>query len=376
MKILFTGGGTGGHFYPIIAVAEEIQNIALERNLVTPSLYYVGPEPYDERILFEKGVEYKQSPAGKIRRYPSLKNFFDLFKTAIGLLKSLWILFFIYPDVVFSKGGYTTFPVTLAARILRIPVVVHESDAVAGRANIFAGKFATKIAIAYPDAAKYFPGKEVAYFGNPVRDAIKRPATEGAHEYLKLDKEVPTLLIMGGSQGSQAINEVVMRALPQLVLKYQVIHQTGEAHVEEIKITSSVILEKSEHKERYKAFGYLNDLALRMAVGASALIISRAGSGAIFEIAMWGKPAILIPIPDQVSRDQRKNAFSFARSGAAIVIEEHNLTPNVFIAEVNRLMDDETRRATMGEAAKKFAKPNAARAIAEGIVNVALGHER
>ena len=138
MKILFTGGGTGGHFYPIIAIAQAINEIQEKEKLVGVELFYMSNSPYDERLLFENGISYKEISAGKIRRYFSFKNFTDLFKTFNGIISAIAALYVIYPDVVFGKGGYASFPVLFAARLLRIPVIIHESDSHPGRANLWA----------------------------------------------------------------------------------------------------------------------------------------------------------------------------------------------------------------------------------------------
>jgi UDP-N-acetylglucosamine--N-acetylmuramyl-(pentapeptide) pyrophosphoryl-undecaprenol N-acetylglucosamine transferase len=277
--------------------------------------------------------------------------------------------------VVFSKGGYASFPTVLAAKLFRIPVIIHESDANPGRANLWAGKFARKIAVSYPEAAFFFEKHKVAFTGNPVRQELFTLANEGAHEYLKLDKNIPTILILGGSQGARKINNVFMEALPKLVDKYQIIHQVGNKNFEEIKGTAHIILEGIEFRHRYKVFGFLNTLAMRMSAGAANLVVSRAGSGAISEIAIWNLPSIIIPISEEVSHDQRKNAFAYARSGAGIVLEEKNLTPNLLISEINRIFSDKELQKKMKEGAENFARPNAARKIAEGIITIALRHE-
>src|ERR1043166_6615965 len=184
MKILFTGGGTGGHFYPIIAVAEAINDEVRERKLIEPQLYFAAPKPYDREMLLANNITFVPTAAGKIRNYFSLLNFFDYFKTAWGVFRSVLRIFFLYPDVVFGKGGYASFPTLLAAKLFRIPVVIHESDAEPGRVNRWAGKFAQKIAVSYADAADYFPKDRVAYTGNPVRKAALVPAREGMYEFL------------------------------------------------------------------------------------------------------------------------------------------------------------------------------------------------
>lgn len=375
MKIVFTGGGSGGHFYPVIAVAQEINAIVREQKLLAPKLYYIGPSPYDAKALYENGIIFRQSPAGKVRRYFSLLNVLDVFKTALGIVKSIFQLFFIYPDVVFGKGGYASFPTLFAARLLRLPIIIHEGDAVPGRVNLWAGGFAKRIAISYSEATQHFPADRVALTGNPIRQELFTTAPEGGKEFLDLDPTIPTILVLGGSQGAKRINEAVLDALPKLVEHCQIIHQTGKAHIEGVKSTADVVLSGNAHKSRYRPFDFLHTLALRMAAGVTTLAVSRAGSVSIFEIALWGLPSIIIPIPEDVSRDQRRNAFAYARSGAAIVIEEANLTPNVLVSEIQRLLNNEELRATMGKAARSFAKPMAARVIAEEIVQLARSHE-
>lgn len=377
MRILFTGGGTGGHFYPIISIAEELQTLVKEKRLLAPELYYMSPTPYDAGMLFEHGIEYKKNSAGKLRRsagWRSILNFFDLFKTGWGILVSVYQIYRLYPDVVFGKGGYASFPALMAAKILRIPVVIHESDTLPGRVNLWAGKFASKIAVSYKDAVKHFPQGRVAYTGNPVRKDIATPISEGAREFLQIEENIPVVLVLGGSQGARHINETVLEKLPDLVKKYAIIHQVGKANIEEVKATADAVLFESEHKERYKPFDYLNPLALRMAAGVSSVVISRAGS-TIFEISAWQVPAIIIPIKERVSRDQRTNAFAYARAGGCAVIEEDNLTANILASEIERLITNTEVREGMKAAAKEFFKPDAAKLVAEEILKIALSHE-
>ncbi len=374
MKILLTGGGTGGHFYPIIAIAEEIRNVVKERKVITPEIYYAAPSPYNPRALFENDIIFKQISAGKVRRYFSILNFFDLFRTGFGVIGAIFTLYSLYPDVVFGKGGYVSFPVLFAAKLLGIPVVIHESDSQPGKVNLWASKFAKRIAISYPEAAQFFPQEKTAFTGNPIRTELLNPLTAGAHEYLGLEESIPTIFILGGSQGSQKINEAILDALPELLKKYQVIHQTGRKNFEEVTRTANVVLEKSPNKERYKPYDYLNTLAMRMSYGACSVVISRGGS-TIFEIAIMGVPSIIIPIPESISHDQLSNAFSYARSGAATVIEENNLTTEILLTEIAKILENPKLKEQMIAAAKAFSKPDAAKKIAEQIVDIALTHE-
>jgi UDP-N-acetylglucosamine--N-acetylmuramyl-(pentapeptide) pyrophosphoryl-undecaprenol N-acetylglucosamine transferase len=374
MKILLTGGGSGGHFYPIIAVAESIREISKELKLLDPKIYYMAPEPYDKRALFDNQIIFRRNTAGKRRTYFSFWNFVDLFKIAIGIVISIGKIFLIFPDVVFAKGGYVSFPVLVAARFFGIPVVIHESDSVPGRVNIWAGKFAKKIAISYPEATKYFPKEKTALTGNPIRKELIKSAKSGAKQFLELEEGIPVLLILGGSQGAEKINEAVLSALPRLLKTYQVIHQTGIKNIEYVKGTANVVLKDNSLRSRYKPFAYLDILAMKMSAGATDLIISRSGSS-IFEIALWGIPSILIPIPESVSRDQRTNAFVYSSTGAAVVIEERNLTPNVLASEVDRILSDQALIESMKKSAETFAYADAGRKIANQIINIALKHE-
>ncbi|MFZ2593996.1 MAG: UDP-N-acetylglucosamine--N-acetylmuramyl-(pentapeptide) pyrophosphoryl-undecaprenol N-acetylglucosamine transferase [Minisyncoccia bacterium] len=377
MKIVLTGGGTGGHFYPLIAVAEEIFALALERHMIEPQLFYIGPEPFDKLALQEHNIVFIQSPAGKLRRYASILNVFDFVKTFFGIIKSVFQLYSLYPDVIFSKGGYASFPTLVAARILAIPVIVHESDASVGRANLYGAKFARFVAISYPGTEELIPvpKEKIALVGHPVRKDIALPAKEGMYNFLELSPELPTILVMGGTLGAQTINNAVIDALPLLLPKYQVIHQTGAQNLDEVRKISQVVLKNNEFKDRYKTYGFLNTLALRMSAGAASLVVSRAGTGTIFEISAWGLPSIIIPIPEQISHDQTKNAFAFARVGACTVIEQHNLTSHILVSEINRIMETKQLKDDMVRSARTFARPDAARKLARVILDTVLEHE-
>ncbi|HEY4506515.1 MAG TPA: UDP-N-acetylglucosamine--N-acetylmuramyl-(pentapeptide) pyrophosphoryl-undecaprenol N-acetylglucosamine transferase [Candidatus Paceibacterota bacterium] len=372
MKILLTGGGSGGHFYPSIAVAEAINQLVDEKKIVGVKLYYMSDKRYDERALFENDITFKSATYGKVRNYFSILNFFDWIKIILGIITATWKMFWLFPDVVFGKGGGASFPPLFAARLLRIPVVIHESDAVPGKVNLWAAKFARRIAISYPEAEKYFPKDKTALTGIPIRVAVSRAVSNGAREFLKLDEDAPVILILGGSQGAQKINDAIVDILPTLVEKYYVLHQTGVKNLEATSRRAEVVLEKSSHANRYRPFAFLNASALSMAAGAATLVITRAGSTALTEIANWGLPAIVIPIPESVSRDQTQNALSYVRTGAGILIEEHNLTPHILSAEIEKIVGDEALRIKMKNATANFSRPDAARKIADELIHIAL----
>jgi UDP-N-acetylglucosamine--N-acetylmuramyl-(pentapeptide) pyrophosphoryl-undecaprenol N-acetylglucosamine transferase len=375
MKIVFTGGGTGGHFYPIIAIAEKVNQIIDRDKIVQAKLYYFSDDPYDKAALFDNGITFKQIPAGKMRVYFSVQNFFDMFKTFTGVVKAVFALFAIFPDVVVGKGGYSSFPTLLAARILGIPVVIHESDSYPGRVNVWAGKFARRVAVSFQEAAQYFPKKTVAWSGQPIRDEIAQSAKEGVFEFFNLDKNIPVVLVLGGSLGAQVINDAIIDSLPKLVSNYQVLHQTGIKNFEEVKNTAEIVLGDNPNKAHYKPFPFMNNLQLRMAAGAATVAISRGGS-MIFEIASWGVPAIIIPITKTNGDHQRKNAYTFAAAGAGEVMEEANLTGSVLASELEHLVSNKSRLELMKKNAEAFTQKDAALHIAEEIVGIALSHEK
>lgn len=375
MKILFTGGGTGGHFYPIIAVAEAVTALSLREGFGSPTLYYVSDNPIDATLLLEKKLQYIEVSAGKRRTYASLQNFFDIFRTIGGVFTALWKLFTIYPDVVFSKGGYASFPMLLAARVLLIPVVIHESDSVPGRVNAWSAKFAKYIAISYPEAVAAFAHKDrVAYTGQPIRKDLMEPVDVDVRTNFNLPPDVPIILILGGSQGAQAINDLIVDVLPTLLDYAIVIHQVGDANLDWVRLRASGALSGHANASWYLPYGFIDSQTLRAFGAAAAVVISRAGS-TIFEIAMWGKPSILIPLPIAHGDHQRVNAYAYARTGAAVVLEQANLKSSILLTTISTIINDDSRANEMSKAARDFFVPDAAEKIAKALVSIASSHQ-
>ncbi|MCA9364137.1 UDP-N-acetylglucosamine--N-acetylmuramyl-(pentapeptide) pyrophosphoryl-undecaprenol N-acetylglucosamine transferase [Candidatus Kaiserbacteria bacterium] len=371
-RVVLVGGGSGGHFYPLISIAEVLTRQPAPEAI--PALYYMGPTPYDTEALNKLAITYRYCPAGKQRRYRSFRNTLDLFKVMAGVCVALVQLFRIYPDVVMSKGGYTSVPVVFAAWLLRIPVVLHESDAVPGRANKFCARFATYIGIAYPDIAEFFPEKKTAYVGVPMRtELLDEPTTEGRAE-LGLHSERSTLLVIGGSQGAERINELILESLDELLPQYNVIHQTGADLFDTAVATAQSLITQTSLLEYYHPVAFMPPQMLNEALHAASVVISRAGSGSIYEIAAHGKPSILIPIPEDVSHDQRTNAYAYARTGAAVVMEERNLQDGLLAAEIGRIMGDQQMYGHMSTAARSFGMRDAAETIAATLVRIAVSH--
>lgn len=370
MRILFTGGGTGGHIFPIIAVAEQLKKIYQGETQL--EMFFLGPLDSSKGVLEKTGIRAKIILAAKIRRYFSVLNILDLFKIPIGLCQAFWYIFVLMPDVVFSKGGYGSAPVVLVAWLYRIPILVHESDAIPGLANRLAGKLSQRVAVSFASAERYFSSSKTALVGNPIRSDIIQTCLstnledkEKARNLLRVTGQKPILFILGGSQGSQKLNELTLSVLPRLLEKYEVIHQCGEENIKQIKH----FFNNSLHKN-YHLFAFLDEELYGAALLLSDLIISRSGS-TIFEIAACGKPSILVPLPGSASEHQRKNAFTYARAGAGVVLEQANLTPHLFLNEIAKILNNTQTVQQMSQNAGNFARPEAARKIAEELIEMA-----
>ena len=367
MKIVIVGGGTAGHFYPLMAVTEEVKKQAVLDKVVDPQIYYFGEKNYNPKMLEERGVMYVYIPSGKNRLYFSFLNFLDIFKVFGGTIYAFFKLLVIFPDVIFSKGGYDSVPTCLAAFMLRIPIVMHDSDSVPGRASLLVSRFAYRIAVSYPEAVKYFKNNAVvAVVGQPMLQKYT-PAEDYIRNYKKGRKNI---LIVGGSSGSVKINDKILEVLPELCSVYNVIHQTGENNILDIKARSSVVL-ASYNKDAYAAYASLDFSKIYPDID---LVISRAGS-VMFEFAAWQIPAIIIPISSEVSRDQESNAYAMEKLGAIKVVLEENLTSHLLLNLIASILDDNAKYESMTAAAKSNTKFGASNAIAKEIVKIIASHK-
>jgi UDP-N-acetylglucosamine--N-acetylmuramyl-(pentapeptide) pyrophosphoryl-undecaprenol N-acetylglucosamine transferase len=368
MRIAFVGGGSGGHFYPLIATAEALRasNLSLE-------LLYIGPNPYDSTVLQANNIKHIYCPAGKVRRYFSAQNIIDGFKTLAGFFVAFYQLFVWYPDVIFSKGGYTSVPILILARFYRIPVVIHESDSKPGRANLLARKFARYIGLAYADAARYFPADKSALIGIPIRQVIRR-TTADPFGTLGIPADLPLIYVTGGSLGAGRINSLILQSLNLLLPQFRIFHQTGADLEQSVTQTAQAIIKDPLLLEHYYVQGTVPAATVAALLDAATLVISRAGSTTLFEIALHGKPAIIIPIPEEVSHDQRTNAYAYARFGAASVLEEGNLTENLLAAEIQSIIGNPAKYQEMAAAARTFSQPEAAAKVAEALISIGNEH--
>lgn len=370
-RFLLVGGGSGGHFYPLIAIAQRLRS---ENNQDPYELFYMGPEPYDSAALADTGITFVYCPAGKQRRYFSLLNYFGVLQTIAGFFVAIYRLYLLYPDVVMSKGSASSVPVVLAAWCLRIPIVIHESDSKPGRANALAAHFARFIGISFASAAPFFPEEKTALIGVPLRTAFLTK-TQDPHTSLGIPNDRPVLFVTGGSLGAERINNLILHSLDELLPHYTIIHQTGKIHEATVEQTAASLVSDSSLLEHYFVRGNLTAEDMDHAQSIAALIISRAGAGTIFEIAQKGVPSIIIPIPEHISHDQRTNAYEYARGGACVVLEEENLIDDLLLQEVMRIMSDTSVQASMRQAAQAFAKQDAATELAKTLIAIANEHD-
>ncbi|MFA5746938.1 MAG: UDP-N-acetylglucosamine--N-acetylmuramyl-(pentapeptide) pyrophosphoryl-undecaprenol N-acetylglucosamine transferase [Candidatus Paceibacterota bacterium] len=365
-KIVFTGGGTGGHVFPIIAVDREIKRKVPEGKI---KFYYVGAkDDFSHVFLPQEGIKTIFIWSGKFRRYFNIvsffQNIFDIFvRIPIGFVQSFFILFFLMPDVIFSKGGYGSLGTVIAGWLLGIPIFMHESDISPGLANRICSNFSSKIFISFPPKeTDYFPLKKMIYVGNPIREELLKGTKESAKSAFELHSDKPVLVILGGSQGSERINEIIMGVLPEMVADFEVIHQAGDRNIQQVKKEADAFL-KPEIKKYYHLFPFLSESQLKDAYAAADFIVARSGAGTIFEVAAVGKPSILVPLPESAQNHQLKNAYNFARSEGCLVLEEGNLTPHFLLKKIkDAFLSGKVK--TMAQKAKDFAKPDAADMIA------------
>ncbi|MDO8470801.1 MAG: UDP-N-acetylglucosamine--N-acetylmuramyl-(pentapeptide) pyrophosphoryl-undecaprenol N-acetylglucosamine transferase [bacterium] len=370
MKIALTGGGTGGHLVPLVAFIRETRRQWRGKDELRFS--YIGPkDDFVQVLLSHEGVDIKAVATGKLRRYggvgPIIQNIVDLFfRMPWGVLQSLWMLFLLSPDMMFSKGGYGALPPMIAAWVLRIPMFLHESDSRPGLANLICGRFAMKIFTSFPQTLD-FPDSKVIHVGNLVRKEILSGSKEEAKSLFHVVGDKPLLLILGGSQGSQRLNDMVLAMLDQALSEFEIIHQVGEKNLEQMQKEARVMINPAL-EQYYHAVPFLREVDLRHAYAAASLVISRAGSGVLFELAALGKPSILIPLPEAAQNHQIRNAYDYAKTGAAIVLEEPNLTPHFFMEKLRQLFSQSGELEKMSTAARSFARPDAAEIVSRYLI--------
>jgi UDP-N-acetylglucosamine--N-acetylmuramyl-(pentapeptide) pyrophosphoryl-undecaprenol N-acetylglucosamine transferase len=357
VSIAFTGGGTGGHIYPGLAVAAALQ----ER--LPCRIFWIGSDAGMDRSLVEgEGLEFFGVPSGKLRRYVSLRNISDVLRVGAGFFAARRILKREKPALLFSKGGFVSVPPCAAAASLGIPVFTHESDYSPGLATRINARFASRIFVAYEDTAGFFPPAlrdKVGLAGNPVRSAFRGADAAAGRSFLGLGPDERLLLVLGGSQGAREINELVRETLPVLTRHYTVAHQTGPNQNWEPGAS-----------ERYRPYPYIRE-ELPQVLAAAELVLGRSGAGTVWEAAAAGKPMALIPLRGSGTRgDQVENAAFFERAGAAVVIpgsDRPGETAAALTRTVSELAENAERRNAMAAASAALGRIDGADIVARAI---------
>lgn len=377
MRVVVSGGGTAGHILPTLATSDALKS----RGNV--ELLYIGQAGgMEAKIVAGAGLNFAPIAAGKFRRNHMDSglakilnlstlgpNARDSLKMIQGVGQALRILRSFKPDVVFLKGGFVCLPVGIAAKLLGIPFVIHESDVTPGLTNRILSRWAEKIAVGFPvKSYKLFDPSKLVYVGNPVRTNILTSHRLEGVAHFKLDEKLPVILITGGSQGAAQINNAVLEVVDALTEKYQVIHQTGEGEIARIRFELSR-MPKSTTRERYHPYGFLmTDMGLALA--AADLVIGRAGVNTINDCAVLGKPTILIPNYIMAGH-QVENARVLSRQGAVRVLDGASLSGAKLLREVDFVLGNEEEQARLSANISKFARPQAAEDLAELIISCA-----
>jgi UDP-N-acetylglucosamine--N-acetylmuramyl-(pentapeptide) pyrophosphoryl-undecaprenol N-acetylglucosamine transferase len=360
MRLLIAGGGTGGHLYPGLALAEEVKT----RHPRNDVLFVGSPRGIEVRAVPKAGFPLELIDVGPIKR----QGFKGTLKGMFGLPRSLWqsmrILRRFDPDVVFGVGGYASGPVVMAAFLMGIPRAIQEQNALPGFTNKSLGRFAQAIFIAFDEARPFFPPARTHLIGNPIRRAF-------LENYLhdKAPEERFSLLVTGGSQGAHVLNLRVVEALellaPELGPKLRVQHQTGTRDLEEIAARYAKLAPSGLIAE---ASAFIDDMAHAYAL--ADLLVCRAGATTIAELTVCKKPAILVPFPFAADDHQTVNARALGKSGAAVLLPEKDLTAQTLAAEIRALASDRERLKKMSRQSALLGRPEAAREIADVCVSL------
>lgn len=343
-KIILTGGGTAGHVTPNLALLPSLRKEEFE-------IHYIGSyNGIERRLIEDAGIPYDGISSGKLRRYFDIKNFSDPLRVLKGYGQAKRLMKQYRPDIVFSKGGFVSVPVVLAAKHYKIPVIIHESDMTPGLANKICIPAAKKVCCNFPETLNYLPKDKAVLSGSPIREELLTGDRLSGLQYAGLSANRPVILVIGGSLGSVTVNHAVRSILPKLLSQFQVIHICGKRNLDESLIGTS----------GYVQYEYV-DKPLRHLFAAADLIISRAGANSICEILALRKPNILIPLSAAASRgDQILNANSFAKQGFSTVLEEEVLTSDTLYQAVS---DTYKKRTAFIEAMEKSTLNNAVETI-------------
>ncbi|MFP3896295.1 MAG: undecaprenyldiphospho-muramoylpentapeptide beta-N-acetylglucosaminyltransferase [Anaerolineales bacterium] len=366
MRLLVTGGGTGGHIYPALSVVEVLFS---RGHLDRKEVAWVGSEDsIEERVLTKEGISFYPVTTGALRGSGVVGAVRGLIHSMTGASEARKILRRFDADVVLSTGGYVSVPLVLAAWSKGCPSLVYLPDMEPGLAVRLLAFFARRVAVSFPGVAEHFPPQKVMVSGYPVRSALYRISKDAARECLALRDDIPVLLVLGGSQGAHSINVAVRNELPALLRRVQLVHISGFDDQEMLEDARQIL--SDDQRVRYHLFPYLYE-RMADALVAADLVVARAGAATLGEFPAVGLPAILVPYP-HAGQHQDVNARYLAQKGAAIVVQDHQLDGQLF-ARVQQLLDAPRRLEVMAHSSWALAAPNAAELIGEMLCSLAKG---
>ncbi len=376
MRVLVSGGGTGGHIYPALAVAMQL------RDKYQAEILYLGSDDgLETELAPAAGFALATVRAGKLNRYVSWRTVTGVARVPVGMGQAVSIVRNFKPRVAFTSGGYVAVPTGLAARMNGVPLLMHQQDVPPNLSNRLIAPIATRISVAFSDSLAFFPARKTLQLGNPVRQAIldvRQQSPQEARKALGCDAELPLLLVTGGSQGARHLNQEVCRALPDLLKQCQVLQISGKKLFEETRKLSEGVLAggNEELRGRYHLVPYM-DAEMPLALQAASLVICRSGAATLSELAVLGKPSILVPLPPALgSSPQEANAEMFRKKQAAQVIRNDNLKPEILVERVMSIISSTALIQTMTDAALVLAKPQATQDIAAEVMKIALSKDR
>jgi UDP-N-acetylglucosamine--N-acetylmuramyl-(pentapeptide) pyrophosphoryl-undecaprenol N-acetylglucosamine transferase len=371
MRVLVSGGGTGGHIYPALAVATQLYT-----EYGAEILFLGSDDGLEAELVPAAGFRLATVRAGKLRRYISWQTVTGILRVPVGMLQAINIVRAFRPHVVFTSGGYVAVPAGLAARLNGVPLLMHQQDVPPNLSNRVVAPLATRISVVFADSIAYFPAHKTLQLGNPLRQAmldVRQVPVQEARATLGFEKDIPLLLVTGGSQGARYLNQVVCQALPELLDYCQVLQISGkELYNETHELSESMLANQDEAtRKRYRLVAYLN-AEMPMALQAADLVLCRSGASTLSELAALGKPSILVPLPPAIgSSPQEANAAMFGRKQAAEVIKDIDLKPEVLVERIKYAITSDTLIESMKNAAHSFAKLQATQEIAAEIVKLA-----
>jgi UDP-N-acetylglucosamine--N-acetylmuramyl-(pentapeptide) pyrophosphoryl-undecaprenol N-acetylglucosamine transferase len=371
MRVLVSGGGTGGHIYPALAIATS-----LRREYQAEILFLGSDDGLEKEIVPAAGFALATIKAGKLRRYVSLETITGVMRVPLGMFQAMSIVRKFRPDVAFTSGGYVAVPAALATRLNGVPLLMHQQDVPPNLSNRLAAPLATRISVAFADSLPYFPARKTLLLGNPVRQVmldVRATTPQAARAGLGLDAGMPLLLVTGGSQGARHLNQVACQALPGLLEHCQVLQISGKDLYNETRAQADSQLADQDEalRQRYRLVPYLNE-EMPLALQAADLVLCRSGASTLSELATLGKPSILVPLSPAVGGSaQQENAAMFERKQAAIVISNDDLRADILVERIASLLASSEQLAAMAGAASAFAKPEATRDITKELVSIA-----